>query len=101
MIQELQATMADDVGPFRTHTKLERALATIREMTAALGERPIGDGSAFDLRRVGWFDLRNRLLVARRAAIAAPPRPQNPAGPQRREFPRPPPPWRGRQRGRP
>ena len=44
MIERLQATMADDVGPFRTEAKLKRALAAIDEMTGALGERPIGDG---------------------------------------------------------
>src|SRR5262249_47809630 len=54
MIQQLQATMADDVGPFRTEAKLKRALATIDEMTTALGEQPIGDGGAFDMRRLEW-----------------------------------------------
>ncbi len=43
-IQRLQATMADDVGPFRTEGKLRRALAAIDEMTRALGERPGGAG---------------------------------------------------------
>ena len=61
MIAHLQATMADDVGPFRTEAKLARALATIDDMTAALGERPVGDGGAFDLRALDWFDLRNML----------------------------------------
>src|SRR5262249_10900142 len=32
MIQTLQATMADDVGPFRTNEKLTRALATIDDL---------------------------------------------------------------------
>ena len=50
MMQTLQAAMADDVGPFRTEAKLARALATIDELTRALGERPVGDGRAFDLR---------------------------------------------------
>src|SRR3984957_18572975 len=51
MIQALQATMADDVGPFRTEAKLTRALTTIDELTRALGERPAGDGKPFDMRR--------------------------------------------------
>src|SRR5262244_1031889 len=38
MIQTLQATMADDVGPFRTAEKLTRALATIDDLATALGE---------------------------------------------------------------
>jgi succinate dehydrogenase/fumarate reductase flavoprotein subunit len=52
MIERLQAVMANDVGPFRTEAKLEHALGTMEEMTRALGERPIGDGGAFDLRRL-------------------------------------------------
>jgi succinate dehydrogenase / fumarate reductase, flavoprotein subunit len=52
MIAKLQAVMADDVGPFRTAARLERALAAIDEMTRELGERPIGDRGAFDLRRL-------------------------------------------------
>jgi succinate dehydrogenase/fumarate reductase flavoprotein subunit len=71
MIQTLQATMADDVGPFRTQAKLECALGTIDELTAALGERPAGDGGPFDMRRIEWLDLRNMLLVARVVAVAA------------------------------
>jgi succinate dehydrogenase/fumarate reductase flavoprotein subunit len=97
MIQALQATMADDVGPFRTHTKLERALATIEEMTRALGERPIGDGGAFDLRRLEWFDLRNMLLVARTVALAALARSESRGAHQREDFPGMLPQWRVNQ----
>ena len=61
MIERLQATMADDVGPLRTEAKLERALAAIDEMTDALGERPSATPGAFDMRRLEWFDLRNML----------------------------------------
>ena len=46
-----RAAMADDVGPFRTDAKLRRALATIDDLTGALGTRPVGDGGAFDLQR--------------------------------------------------
>ncbi len=49
MIQRLQATMSDDVGPFRTAAKLERALAAIADMSGALGERPIGNGARLRL----------------------------------------------------
>jgi len=35
MIQRLQATMADEVGPFRTEAKLAHALAAIDDMSAA------------------------------------------------------------------
>ena len=50
MIARLQAIMADDVGPFRTGAKLRRALAGIAALTAELGDVPIGDRAAFDLR---------------------------------------------------
>jgi succinate dehydrogenase / fumarate reductase flavoprotein subunit len=63
--------MADDVGPLRTGARLEHALATIDDLTRALGETPVGDGKAFDLQRLGWFDLRNMLLVARVVAETA------------------------------
>src|SRR6266545_853147 len=87
MIQALQATMADDVGPFRTQAKLTRALATIAELTAALGERPAGDGKAFDMRRLEWFDLRNMLLVAGVVAQAALARTESRGAHQREDFP--------------
>ena len=63
MIDRLQATMADDVGPLRTQARLARALAAIDEMTRTLGVRPMGDNKPFDLRRLDWFDLRNMLPV--------------------------------------
>src|SRR5205807_3774495 len=71
MIAALQTTMADDVGPFRSEAGLKRALITIEDMLRALGERPIGDGGTFDLRRLEWFDLRNMLMVAGNVAMAS------------------------------
>jgi len=87
MIQRLQATMADDVGPFRTDTKLTRALAAIDDMTSALGERPVGDGGAFDMQRLDWFDLRNMLMVARTVTMAARMRTESRGAHQREDFP--------------
>jgi succinate dehydrogenase / fumarate reductase flavoprotein subunit len=97
MIQRLQATMADDVGPFRTRTKLERALLTIEAMTRALGERPMGDNKAFDLRRLEWFDLRNMLLVARTVTMSALARNESRGAHQREDFPGMLPQWRASQ----
>src|SRR3982075_2020625 len=88
MIVSLQAIMADDVGPFRTEAKLKRALAAIGDMTRALGERPIGEGGAFDLRRLEWFDLRNMLTVARTVAAAALAGTESPGPPPARGFAR-------------
>jgi len=97
MILELQTTMADDVGPFRAEAKLRRALATIGEMTEALGTRPVGDGKAFDLRRLEWFDLRNMLTVARTVAAAALARTESRGAHQREDFPGMLPEWRVNQ----
>ena len=71
MIEQLQATMADDVGPFRDAARLTRALSTIDELTRALGARPAGTRGAFDMQRLDWLDLRNMLPVARSVALAA------------------------------
>jgi succinate dehydrogenase / fumarate reductase flavoprotein subunit len=87
MIQTLQATMADDVGPLRTEEGLTRALATIDRLTRALGERPAGDGKAFDLARLDWFDLRNMLAVARVVAQTALRRTESRGAHQREDHP--------------
>ncbi len=71
MIQRLQATMADYVGPFRDAARLNRALSTIDELARALGDRPAGSRGAFDMQRLDWLDLRNMLLVARSVAQSA------------------------------
>jgi succinate dehydrogenase/fumarate reductase flavoprotein subunit len=87
MISALQATMADDVGPLRDAARLRRALARIDELAGALGERPFGAPTAFDLRRLEWFDLRNMLLVARAVAAAALAREESRGAHQREDFP--------------
>src|SRR5262249_52396446 len=97
MIVDLQATMADDVGPFRTEDKLERAAMRIDEMTRALGERPISDGRAFDIRTLDWFDLRNMLSVAGLVTRAARERTESRGAHQREDFPGMLPEWRVNQ----
>jgi succinate dehydrogenase / fumarate reductase, flavoprotein subunit len=97
MIQRLQATMADEVGPFRAEAKLVHALATIDDMTRTLGERPAGDNAAFDLRRLEWFDLRNMLMVARTVAMSALRRRESRGAHQREDFPGMLPDWRVNQ----
>ena len=97
MILRLQAIMADDVGPFRTKDKLERAIAGIDDLARELGERPFGDGRRFDMRRVDWFDLRNMLLVARVVAQAALRRAESRGAHQREDFPGMLPEWRVNQ----
>jgi succinate dehydrogenase/fumarate reductase flavoprotein subunit len=87
MIERLQATMADDVGPLRTQARLARALAAIDEMTRTLGVRPMGGNKPFDLRRLDWFDLRNMLLVARAVTMSALARGESRGAHQREDLP--------------
>jgi succinate dehydrogenase / fumarate reductase flavoprotein subunit len=93
MVLELQAIMADNVGPLRTREKLERALARIDTLKQMLGEAPYGDHRAFDLRRLEWFDLRNMLLVARAVAQCALARTESRGAHQREDFPTTSPEW--------
>jgi succinate dehydrogenase / fumarate reductase flavoprotein subunit len=86
-IQTLQATMADDVGPLRNAAKLRRALGTIAQLADAMGEMPPGDGKAFDMQRLDWFDLRNMLLVGRTVAEAALRRCESRGAHQREDYP--------------
>jgi succinate dehydrogenase / fumarate reductase flavoprotein subunit len=94
MLLRLQAVMSDDVGPLRTKDGLLRALAAIDAMTRDIGERPLGDGGAFDMVRLDWFDLRNMLLVARTVAQAALARTESRGAHQREDHPGMLPEWR-------
>jgi len=97
MIQRLQSIMADNVGPLRTAGKLEQARDAIKDMQAALGERPFGKGGKFDLQRLEWFDLRNMLLVASVVAEAAHTRTESRGAHQREDHPGMLPEWQGNQ----
>jgi succinate dehydrogenase/fumarate reductase flavoprotein subunit len=87
LMQEMQRTMWNNVGPFRTKEKLSRALATFNDMTRQLGELPPKGRDAFDLPRLDWLDLRNMLLVARTVAQAALQRAESRGAHQREDFP--------------
>ncbi len=103
MIVRLQAIMADDVGPFRTAAKLNRALAGIAALADELGEHPprlAGAKDAFDLQRLEWFDLRNMLVVARAVAQSALARTESRGAHQREDYPKLSPAWRCHQRVR-
>jgi succinate dehydrogenase/fumarate reductase flavoprotein subunit len=97
MIQSLQKTMADDVGPLRTAASLERALGRIGELSGALGDRPFGGGLAFDLRRLEWLDLRNMLTVAQAVTQAALNRTESRGAHQREDCPGMLPEWNANQ----
>jgi succinate dehydrogenase/fumarate reductase flavoprotein subunit len=97
MLVRLQAIMSDEVGPLRTKAKLDRATDIVGELSAALGDRPFGNGGAFDLQRLDWFDLRNMLTVARVVTEAASLRTESRGAHQREDFPEMLPQWRVNQ----
>lgn len=97
MIQKLQATMSDNVGPFRDAVRLTRALSTIDDLMHALGERPAGGRGAFDMQRLDWLDLRNMLIVARSVAQAALARTESRGAHQREDHPDTRPEWQVNQ----
>jgi succinate dehydrogenase/fumarate reductase flavoprotein subunit len=97
MIQRLQTTMSDNVGPLRTDASLNRALATIDELTRHLGDRPFGDAGKFDMQRLDWFDARNMLAVARCVTQAALLRTESRGAHQREDSPEMLPQWRVNQ----
>jgi succinate dehydrogenase / fumarate reductase flavoprotein subunit len=71
VLVELQAVMADEVGPFRTEAKLRSAIAAITRLKADIGATPISSATVFDPVLMGWLDLRNMLLVAQSVALPA------------------------------
>jgi succinate dehydrogenase / fumarate reductase, flavoprotein subunit len=87
MIVELQALMANHVGPFRTGAGLGQALAEIAGLKAALGVHPPALLGPYDAARLDWFDLRNMLLVAESVASAALARTESRGAHQRDDFP--------------
>jgi len=100
MIARLQATMADNVGPFRTGEKLKAALDDIAVLDGALGDRPPGNSGPYDIERLEWFDLRNMLVVARTIADAAAARTESRGAHQREDCPKMLPEWQVHQRVR-
>ena len=93
-IAQLQAIMADDVGPFRTKDKLLRASKGILALSRELGKRPPGRAAAFDMQRLEWFDLRNMLAVANAVTWSALLRPESRGAHQREDCPDMLPQWR-------
>ena len=87
MLQSLQQTMADDVGPLRSEASLKRALARIDELSTRNRRTAVRHGEAFDMIRLDWLDLRNMLTVApcRDAGSAA--RTESRGAHQREDFP--------------
>jgi succinate dehydrogenase/fumarate reductase flavoprotein subunit len=98
MVAQLQAAMADGVGPIRTGAKLSKALADIISLAQQLGEHPSGHAAAFDLQRLEWFDLRNMLSVAHAVTATALKRSESRGAHQREDFANTLPQWQVHQR---
>lgn len=86
-IVELQALMADNVGPFRTEAKLVEALRRLERMQRELGSAPRAGGEHYNMMRLDWLDLRNMLLVARTVVLAAIERKESRGAHQREDYP--------------
>ena len=56
MVEQLQATMQDDVGPFRTAASLERACRRLRTLRADLADAKPAAGRAYDSALADWHD---------------------------------------------
>jgi succinate dehydrogenase / fumarate reductase, flavoprotein subunit len=87
LIAELQALMADLVGPFRTEDKLRRGIAGLAALQQQVGEGPWGSASGYDAALLDWLDLRNMLLVAQSVALPALARTESRGAHQREDHP--------------
>ena len=86
-VTDLQALMADKVGPFRTEEKLGQAIVEIDRMASELGTAPPSSGMSFDPLLIDWLDLRNMLQVAKAVAVPALARKESRGAHQRDDHP--------------
>jgi len=87
MIVELQALMADNVGPFRTEARLAEAVSRLDALEQELGAVPFHGTDHYDMVRLDWLDLRNMLLIARTVVLAAIERRESRGAHQREDYP--------------
>ena len=87
MIEAVQSTMQDDVGPFRTQASLERALGMLRALRKELPALKPAADTAFDGMLVDWFDLETMTRVGECVASAALARTESRGAHQREDFP--------------
>jgi succinate dehydrogenase flavoprotein subunit len=87
MIEAVQATMQDDVGPFRTRSGLERAVGTLRALRNELPALKPAAGDPFDGMLADWFDLETMARVGECVASAALARTESRGAHQREDFP--------------
>ena len=97
MIEELQALMQKDVGPFRTGRGLAHALERIDSMQGELPGMKPAAGTPYDTELVDWFDLSTMLAVAKCVAQSALSRTESRGAHQREDFPGMDPAWQKNQ----
>jgi succinate dehydrogenase/fumarate reductase flavoprotein subunit len=86
-IEELQALMQQDVGPFRTDAGLGRALERITALRRELVQCKPPAGAPFDTALIDWLDLDTMTQVAECVARAARARTESRGAHQREDFP--------------
>jgi succinate dehydrogenase/fumarate reductase flavoprotein subunit len=87
MIEELQALMQKEVGPFRTATGLECAIARIKSMGKDLPGMKPPAGKPYDTELADWLDLSTMVHVAGCVAGSALSRTESRGAHQREDYP--------------
>ena len=87
LLEALREVMWCDVGTLRNAAGLDRALARIGELRAALPDVTVAPGTAFNASLSDWFDLRASLLAAEAVTRAAAARCESRGAHQRDDFP--------------
>ncbi len=99
MVAHLQAVMADDVGPFRTGTKLAARSTKFQRLPPNSASIHPATPPRSICERLEWFDLRNMLTVADAVTITALARTESRGAHQREDFPTMLPQWQVHQTG--
>ena len=97
LLEELQALMQKEVGPFRTGAGLQRALTRIASMHAAQPSIKPPAGKPYDTELADWLDLSTMLVVARCVASSALARTESRGAHQREDHPGLDPAWQKNQ----
>ena len=87
MVEQLQSTMQDDVGPFRTQGGLERAREQLRALRAELRSLKPEAGKTYDTALADWLDLDTMTRVGECVAAAALLRTESRGAHQREDYP--------------
>jgi succinate dehydrogenase/fumarate reductase flavoprotein subunit len=87
LLDELRALMWEDAGPLRDAPGLERALARLGGMRAALPDLAIAPGRECNASLADWFELRASLIAAEAVTRAALARRESRGAHQREDFP--------------